>query len=54
MAQSPRTALIHATALAVEPINTAFKRLWPLARTTNLPRLACRGILSADDNPWCE
>jgi hypothetical protein len=36
MAQSPRIALIHATPVAVEPINTAFKRLWPLAETTDL------------------
>jgi Asp/Glu/hydantoin racemase len=33
---NPRIALIHATSLAVEPINTAFKRLWPEARATNL------------------
>jgi len=34
--QSPRIALIHATPVAIEPIVTAFKRLWPEARTTNL------------------
>ncbi len=32
----PRIALIHATPLAVEPINAAFKALWPAATTTNL------------------
>ena len=34
--QSPRIALIHATPVAIEPIVSAFKRLWPEARTTNL------------------
>ncbi|MFQ5757638.1 MAG: aspartate/glutamate racemase family protein [Acidiferrobacterales bacterium] len=33
---SPRIALIHATALAHEPICEAFLRLWPEARTVNL------------------
>jgi len=33
---NPRIALIHATTLAVEPINTAFKQLWPQALATNL------------------
>lgn len=33
---NPRIALIHATSLAVEPINTAFKNLWPQALATNL------------------
>jgi hypothetical protein len=32
----PRIALIHATALAVEPIQDAFNRLWPQARRMNL------------------
>jgi Asp/Glu/hydantoin racemase len=32
----PRIALIHATAVAIDPIVSAFKRLWPEARTTNL------------------
>jgi aspartate/glutamate racemase len=35
-AVSPRIALIHATALAVEPIQSAFQRLWPAARRMNL------------------
>jgi hypothetical protein len=33
---SPRIALIHATALAVEPIRAAFERHWPQARRMNL------------------
>jgi len=33
---TPRIALIHATPLAVEPVNDAFKRLWPQAQVTNL------------------
>jgi hypothetical protein len=33
---SPRVALIHATALAVAPIESAFERLWPQARRMNL------------------
>ena len=32
----PRITLIHATALAIDPIREAFARLWPEARTTNL------------------
>lgn len=32
----PRIALIHATAVAIDPICESFKRLWPLARVTNL------------------
>jgi Asp/Glu/hydantoin racemase len=33
---SPRIALIHATAVAIDPIVSAFRALWPQARTTNL------------------
>lgn len=33
---APRIALIHATALAVEPIAQAFERHWPQARRMNL------------------
>lgn len=33
---SPRIALVHATPVAIEPIVSAFKQLWPQARTTNL------------------
>jgi Asp/Glu/hydantoin racemase len=32
----PRITLIHATALAIDPIREAFARLWSEARTTNL------------------
>jgi hypothetical protein len=32
----PRIALIHATALAIEPITAAFERHWPQARRMNL------------------
>lgn len=33
---TPRVALIHATAVAVAPIQAAFERLWPQARRMNL------------------
>lgn len=33
---APRIALIHATPLAVDPVNRAFERLWPVARRMNL------------------
>ena len=33
---APRIALIHATALAIEPIEQAFGRLWPEAERMNL------------------
>lgn len=33
---APRIALIHATAVAVDPIVAAFRELWPEARITNL------------------
>jgi Asp/Glu/hydantoin racemase len=32
----PRIALIHATLVAIDPICSTFKRLWPQARVTNL------------------
>jgi aspartate/glutamate racemase len=35
-AVSPRIALVHATALAVQPIQSAFQRLWPQAQRMNL------------------
>lgn len=34
--KNPRITLIHATAVAIDPICDTFKRLWPLARVTNL------------------
>jgi hypothetical protein len=36
LTSAPRIALIHATALAVEPIAQAFERHWPQARRMNL------------------
>lgn len=51
---SPRIALIHATPLAVSPINDAFKRLWPQAHCQNIlddtlsQDLAKEGLLSND------
>ena len=36
MTPAPRIALIHATALAVDPIAAAFERHWPQARRMNL------------------
>jgi hypothetical protein len=36
MSQPPRIALIHATPLAVEPIQAAFQRHWPQVRHMNL------------------
>jgi hypothetical protein len=36
MVDSPRIALIHATALAIAPIRAAFERHWPQARRMNL------------------
>jgi len=35
-APAPRIALIHATPLAIEPINAAFARHWPQAQRMNL------------------
>jgi len=34
--KNPRIALIHATPVAIEPICSTFKRLWPQAQVTNL------------------
>ena len=33
---APRIALIHATHLAIEPVNTSFKKLWPEASLQNI------------------
>lgn len=46
--QSPRIALIHATPVAIEPIVSAFKRLWPAARTTNLLEDSLSADLAAE------
>jgi hypothetical protein len=49
---SPRIALIHATRLAVDPIDSAFERLWPEAQRMHLMDdslsvdLACDGALT--------
>ena len=32
----PRIALIHATPVAIQPVNDAFKCLWPAAEVYNL------------------
>ena len=36
MSPSPRIALIHATRVAMEPVEAALRRLWPEARALNL------------------
>lgn len=36
MSSSKRVFLIHAVSIAIEPINEAFKRLWPEAQVSNL------------------
>jgi Asp/Glu/hydantoin racemase len=46
--QAPRIALIHATPVAIEPIVSAFKRLWPAARTTSLLEDSLAPDLAAD------
>lgn len=49
-----RIALIHATPVAIEPITTAFRALWPESQTTNLLEdslshdLAASGRLTAE------
>jgi Asp/Glu/hydantoin racemase len=49
--KNPRIALIHATPVAIDPICSTFKRLWPQAEVTNLlddslaPDLAAAGRL---------
>jgi len=34
--RAPRIALIHATPLAIEPVNSSFKKLWPEASLQNI------------------
>ena len=46
--QTPRITLIHATTVAIEPINAAFRRLWPAARTTTLLEDSLAADLAAD------
>jgi Asp/Glu/hydantoin racemase len=49
---SPRIALVHAMPIAIEPVATAFRELWPQAQTTNLledslaPDLAAAGSIT--------
>jgi Asp/Glu/hydantoin racemase len=45
---APRIALIHATPVAIEPIVSAFRRLWPQARTTNLLEDSLSADLAAE------
>lgn len=45
---TPRIALIHATPVAIEPIVSAFKELWPAARTTNLLEDSLSADLAAE------
>lgn len=45
---APRIALIHATPLAIDPIVSAFRRLWPQARTTSLLEDSLAPDLAAD------
>jgi Asp/Glu/hydantoin racemase len=45
---APRIALIHATPVAIEPIVSAFKRLWPQALTTNLLEDSLAADLAAE------
>ena len=51
---APRIALIHATALAIQPVNTSFQKLWPEAKLQNIlddslsRDLAAVGHLTAD------
>jgi Asp/Glu/hydantoin racemase len=45
---SPRIALIHATPVAIEPIVSAFRQLWPEARTTNLLEDSLPADLASD------
>jgi hypothetical protein len=33
---APRIALIHATPLAIQPVNTSFQKLWPQAKLQNI------------------
>jgi len=44
----PRIALIHATPVAIDPIVSAFQRLWPDARTTSLLEDSLAPDLAAD------
>ena len=49
---SPRIALVHAMPVAIDPVATVFRELWPQAQTTNLledslaPDLAAAGSIT--------
>src|SRR4029078_1766966 len=49
---SPRIALVHAMPVAIDPVATVFRELWPQAHTTNLledslaPALAAAGSIT--------
>lgn len=51
---APRIALIHATPLAIQPVNASFQKLWPEAKLQNIlddslsRDLAALGHLTAD------
>lgn len=51
---APRIALIHATPLAIQPVNSSFQKLWPEAKLQNIlddslsRDLAALGHLTAD------
>ena len=36
MMSAPRIALIHATPMAIQPVNTSFQKLWPQAKLQNI------------------
>ncbi len=54
MMSAPRIALIHATPLAIQPVNNSFQKLWPQAKLQNIlddslsRDLAAVGHLTAD------
>ena len=51
---SPRIALVHAMPVAIDPVATVFRELWPQAQTTNLledslaPDLAAAGSITLE------
>lgn len=45
---APRIALIHATAVAMQPIGEAFRQLWPAARVTHLLEDSLSADLAAE------
>lgn len=45
---APRIALIHATPLAIEPVNASFQKLWPQAKLQNILDDSLSRDLAAD------